>query len=162
MTGAWKTLNDRMIAYYAVGGSGDQGDVIQVEQDGYWDLVHFAGAFRWTQTIDAIRFTLGTSLGQTADWGNWKIPSLSGSEAHFRLSVGRPYNFDADVGLESGLPPIRLSTGNKIYIMSFGDPSSYQYINWYIIYLRRYDPPVGGAGGIDRSLYKDAVGSIVP
>jgi len=169
MDGTWKTLNDRLIYWYGIGGEGDQYPEITVEADGYWDLVHIGARLRWSQAIDYIKIGLTTGIMPAQSLGYWKIPQLPTTpdesgyiQTYVSLGVGHSYYFDVETGLVAGLPPIRLSSGNKITIHSNGVPDEYQYFATLVVTLRKYDPPAAGGGGIGRSLYKDATGYIIP
>ena len=169
MTGAWRTVNDRLIYWYATGTQGDQYPEVTVEADGYWDVIHIGGRIRWSQTIDAVRIGLYMGIMPMGSLGLWYCsplptqPDSSGViQLYFSLSPWHTYKYDPESGLTAGMPPLRLTTGNSIYLRSDGIPDEYQYFATLVVTLRRYDPPVGGAGGIDRSLYKDATGYVVP
>ena len=101
--------------------------------------------------------------------GWWKLDPLPTSpdesgvlQVYFRLSPWLQHEYDPEMGLTGHIPPLRLTAGNKIGFHSHGEPDAYQYFSQLVVTLRRYDPPAAGAGGIDRSLYRDATGYVVP
>jgi len=169
MTGSWKTVNDRLIYWYAIGVQGDQYPEVTIEADGYWDLIHVSGRLRWSQSIDYIKLGMYIGIMTPESLGWWKLDPLPTSpdesgvlQVYFRLSPWLSYQYDPEMGLAAGIPPLRLTAGNKIGFHSHAEPGAYQYFSQLVVTLRRYDPPAAGAGGIDRSLYRDATGYVVP
>jgi len=157
--------NDKLLVAYQEYTGGEQYDSVEIPEPGYWDLVGAMFALEWNTKPEYLNIQL--DYGIFGDYGgaNYYITTLPDYDTTIFLGPGFPWHESTRPGCTLPLMPIRLTQGDAIGFTIDSDTGEHWLTRAHMIF-RKYDPPPtptgDGGGGIERSLYRDASGYVVP